>query len=685
MSTSTATVASFPPMDADLLRSGLVATDLDATPYPGNGFTQQVGYTIPYYNLDGTMHPIMRRWRFTPALNGSRYGQPSTQDIVAAKYPPTDATHPYLNPKVLGGMTWEKLAQYPGPVTWTIVEGEKKAVCAAKELRKPFIGIGGCNNALVTTDGGWRELHPVLRKLFRSGDYVEIVFDGDLLSNEQVNYAAGTLRRVLLSMSIGVTFVILPKSQGLDDWLMALPQPTRQSQYPLLPRYDGREFLEHSLTLGRSLGLRFDEKSQIKIDEENIYRILAKHERYTGKLWFDCVKGRMYEKVTNGAPQPVSDAFAFNEGVWMQRIFRVRPNMTQNSIFALESRPGFHRNPVREYLESLQWDGVQRLPTMLTDGWGVANTPYHQIVAQNFLVSLVARAFSPGCQVDCMYIFEGKQGIYKSKALEILGGEWYVAVSESMEHKDFKLVCHTGWLVDVVELGSFKYSDFTIIKGVITGRTDSFRPPYGRASLDVPRRFVLSGTVNDDVYLRDTTGNRRFVPISCGTNTINIDWIRINRDQLFAEAVNLFRQGYQWWTDPPGIFDMQAARVIYDPWEAHVDAILADELKKPPLGKTRKMHFIPAVNILTALGLTKAQQTSGQFSRLRAIMDSRRDWEKYLYVDKSVPIPIADGTGNIIKVTSCRGYMKLADEAPPPTTIYPVTGTFGGATEGSKF
>ena len=65
------------------------------------------------------------------------------------------------------------------------------------------------------------------------------------------------------------------------------------------------------------------------------------------------------------------------------------------------------------------------------------------------------------------------------------------------DSKDFKLSCHTGWLVDVVELGGFKYADYVTVKGVITGRTDSFRPPYGRATNEYPRRFVLVGTTND--------------------------------------------------------------------------------------------------------------------------------------------------------------------------------------------
>jgi hypothetical protein len=669
-------------MDDDLARSGLVPSDVDATPYPGNGFTPDTGYLIPYYYPNGTPHPLMRRWRFTPALAGQRYGQPSIKDLMDAGFPATDATMPYLNPKILGGITWEQLGQWNGPVTWLLTEGEKKATCGGKELRKPVIGIGGCNNALVNTAMPWRDLHPMLLTLFRPGDTVEICFDGDINTNESVNYAAGTLRRVLLGRGIRPLFVMLPGQLGLDDWLMAIPQAARQAQYALLPRVDGKGFLEHPSTLARVLGMRFDEKGFPRVDEDNVQRLLRKHERYEGRIWFDCVKNRIYERIDDDV-KPITDEMAFNEGVWMQRIFKVRPQMVQNVIMAVPSQPDFRRNPIVEWLQSLRWDGTARVEKMLSAGWGVEDTPYHSVIAKNLLTSMVARVMQPGCQVDTMTIFEGKQGIYKSKALEVLGGPWYVAASDKMDTKDFKVTCHTGWIIDIVELGSFKYADFAAIKGVITGRTDSFRPPYGRSTSEYKRHFVLVGTTNDDAYLRDVTGNRRFVPINCGNNKIDIEWIAANREQLFAEAYALYASGYEWWTEPPGILQAQAMRMTYDPWDGHLDAVLTDVMKQPVIGKVKPMYFVPTVNLLTMLGISRAQQNNGHYHRLRDLMSTRRDWERYQYNDADVPVGLADGDGGFTMVTQARGYRRIAIPPLPSATVIDIRNAPG--TPGSKF
>lgn len=669
-------------MDDDLLRSGLVAADLDATPYPGNGITPDTGYSIPYYRIDGTTHPAMRRVRYTPAIAGQRYGQPSTDDLVKLGYPASDATLPYLNPKILGGSTWEQLSKHVGPVTWLLAEGEKKATAGGKFLLKPFIGIGGCNNALVNTSHGWRDLHPLLKQLFRPGDTVEVIFDGDVVGNPNVNYAAGTLRRVLLSLGINVVFVLLPNNMGLDDWLLSIPAPARQAQYAMLPRVTGEGFLEHALTLARALGLHLDEKWQPRLNEENILLLLQRHERYAGKLWFDCIKNRLYESVT-GVMQSLTDAFAFNEGVWMQRIFsKLRPQMVLNTMMALPGHVEFTRNPVAEWLATLRWDGTSRIEKMFVNGWGVDDAAYYDVIGKNMMVSMVARALKPGCQVDTMTIFEGSQGIYKSKALEVLGGQWYVAVSDRMDNKDFKLTCHTGWIADVVELGSFKYSDFVAIKGVITGRTDSFRPPYGRSTNDYPRHFVLVGTTNDDSYLRDTTGNRRFAIVVC-KGTINIDWIAANREQLFAEAYAHYLSGYEWWTEAPGAAAIQQLRMTFDPWDTHIDAILAEVMKQPVVGKTKPVHFIPAVNILTMLNVPRGQQNNGHFMRLRELMRARPDWERIEYNDPAQPVAILDDKANRVLVNRARGYAKIAAMPLPSATIIGIRSTPG--ITGSKF
>lgn len=221
---------------------------------------------------------------------------------------------------------------------------------------------------------------------------------------------------------------------------------------------------------------------------------------------------------------------------------------------AAGERP-FH--PIREYLENLRWDGDRRIDTWMSTYLGAAPSEYMAAVGARWLIGAVARVLSPGCKNDCALILEGPQGLKKSTALRALGEPWFTDDVADIGSKDAQLQIRGVWIIEWSELDAMSRVDISKIKAFMSRATDRFRPPYGHRLIELPRESVFAGTTNNDSYLRDETGGRRFWPVRCGS--IDISGLKQSREQLWAEAVVRFREGDPWWLDKP--FLVEAAEV----------------------------------------------------------------------------------------------------------------------------
>lgn len=226
------------------------------------------------------------------------------------------------------------------------------------------------------------------------------------------------------------------------------------------------------------------------------------------------------------------------------------------------------RHCVREHVSQWPWDGVERMAHAFEDFWGVEPAPnqpseYIRAVSFNFFLSMVARIMSPGCQVDTMVIFEGAQGIGKSRALRTIGGAWYMLAAESVTSKDFFQVLSGALLVEIGEMDSFSRAERERTKLVISTPTDRYRPSYARHARDFPRQCIFAGTTNHDDYGNDDTGLRRFLPVRC--TAIDIPGITAALPQLFAEALHHWNAGATWW-EVPRAAEAQADRQAIDVW-----------------------------------------------------------------------------------------------------------------------
>ncbi len=257
-------------------------------------------------------------------------------------------------------------------------------------------------------------------------------------------------------------------------------------------------------------------------------------------------------------------------------------DVTHSAVKLAAARDEF--NPLQDWLDSLVWDGIERLDVWLEDLAGVARTPYAMAVGRKFLLSAVARAFRPGAKADHVLLLEGTQGIGKSTLLESLFRPWFTDEISVLGSKDASMQLRGVWCVEIGELDSMHRSEVSAVKAFVSRTTDRYRPAYGREVLEVPRSSVFTGSTNSANYLRDETGNRRFWPVAC--TCIDLAAAAASREQLWAEAVTAFRAGETWWLDleehVQAATKEQEERFDEDPWlDAVTDAVAEWQPMKP--------------------------------------------------------------------------------------------------------
>lgn len=216
--------------------------------------------------------------------------------------------------------------------------------------------------------------------------------------------------------------------------------------------------------------------------------------------------------------------------------------MIREALDIIAHKRAFH--PVKNYLKSLQWDGKKRAETMLIDYLGAKDSKYTRAVARKILVAAVKRVFNPGCKFDYVMILEGTQGKRKSTFVDTLAKGWFTDDLKSFDDPRRTVETLKGkWIVELPELQTFSKSEIETIKAFFSRQSDRTREAYARRPEDYPRQCIFIGTTNDTRYLKDETGNRRFWPILTGKGVIDIEGLAKNIDQIWAEAMVLYKAG----------------------------------------------------------------------------------------------------------------------------------------------
>jgi len=290
--------------------------------------------------------------------------------------------------------------------------------------------------------------------------------------------------------------------------------------------------------------------------------------------------------------------------------FTPKSSDVMGAILVHAEEHAFH--PVRDYLKSLEWDGVPRVKYWLNHYLGVDKNDYSSLVGTFFLVSAVARVMRAPVKVDSVLILEGLQGLGKSTLLQVLFGTWFTDTPMVLGDKDGFQQMQGMWCIELAELDSFNKAENTRAKQFFGSRTDRYRPSYGRLVQEFPRQCVFVGTTNQDQYLKDSTGNRRYWPVSC--SNINQKTLESDRDMLWAEALFLFNEGFPWWPDDKykHLFESQQDdRFESDVWES----VIFDWLRR-----TRREDYSCAEIMQDALDMDPQAMRPPEQKRVGQIM-----------------------------------------------------------------
>lgn len=245
---------------------------------------------------------------------------------------------------------------------------------------------------------------------------------------------------------------------------------------------------------------------------------------------------------------------------------------------------------VVDYLDARNWDGIARLDNLLPRYFGALvdddvrdddkskQREYLAAVGPRSLISGVARAYEPGCKADHVLVLVGPQGVGKSSAIRVLAGAENFADSlPDLGHKDAADYLRGVWVVELSELDSISRSELATVKAFVSRTCDRYRAAYGRATEAHPRRCIFIGSTNEDAFLSDVTGNRRFWPVTVGR--VDLEALRRDRDQLWAEAVVRYRAGEPWHLDSERLVkaavSAQEGRQIVDAWQPAIAAFVA--------------------------------------------------------------------------------------------------------------
>jgi predicted P-loop ATPase len=318
---------------------------------------------------------------------------------------------------------------------------------------------------------------------------------------------------------------------------------------------------------------------------ECVYDGLFKKNEFTDKIWV--CRCPPWEDPDNFRPRPIIDTDIFNMASELEtRGLTYNEKRTDSAIKAVAEMDRFH--PCRDYFDGLVWDRVPRLATWLEKYLGCQeqNKEYLRVVGTLWMVAAARRIYQPGTKFDHMLVLEGEQDIGKSTTLRILSTfgkdleDTYLCEDLSFHDidKPNSITKLQGKLI--VEFSELKGMDKTadaILKGWITTQVDEIVKKYESYPTKYPRQFVLAGTTNDDDWLRDSTGNRRYWPVRClWANTKELKQVK---DQLWAEAVHLHKEGMDIYIkDDDPVYELakieQKTRLVVDVWEDKVFAIV---------------------------------------------------------------------------------------------------------------
>lgn len=369
---------------------------------------------------------------------------------------------------------------------------------------------------------------------------------------------------------------------------------------------------------------------------DNFFSIMIEDEEYRN-IRFNVISGRaeLPKKTTNG--EEIIDAWDDTDDAASQHYIEdtfhlYAPQKHQNALRMFFRAREY--NPIQDLIESIQWDGKNRIENFLHEWMKVEDTPYSREVSRLIFAGGINRLYHPGCKFDDVVVLVGEaQGEGKSTIVEWLAvnPQWY-GVVKHIEGKDALEEISGKWVCEISELSAFKRADdVEAIKAFVTIDRDRYRRPYDRYPQDYPRRCIFIGTTNQSQFLVDKTGNRRFYPVSVYQNGYYLrdheEECREYISQCWAEARERLKAG----NIPPF-----ATKELVTEYKKYQDAAMEDDWRVGVIEDyLRKFGVGERVCCLQIFRecISPDQERPGnpkkaESNAIGQIMSKQRDWKK---------------------------------------------------------
>lgn len=412
-------------------------------------------------------------------------------------------------------------------------------------------------------------------------------------------------------------------------------------------------------TLDWMTELEVDGKGKYLSSAGNINRIFANDRKLAGVFQENVFNDKKYvcrslpwRKISE--PEPIKNVDYSGVRNYIETIYGISGAIKIEDALNLEfQKYSFH--PVKKYLESIEWDGVSRIDNLLIDYFGAEDNIYTREAIRKTLVGAVARIYRPGVKFDLVLTLVGnKQGTGKSTFFSKLGQQWFSDSFHSISGKESFEQLQGAWIMEIAELSGIRKSEIEATKHYLTKQEDTYRPAYGRIVETFKRKVVFVATTNEKDFLKDPSGNRRFMPIDvheyrAQKKILDSEELIDNQvKQIWAEAVQLYKAGetlylsedaeaiarreqrdHSQLDDRQGIVEDYLDRKVPENWEAMDLYDRRTFLNDPLSAKGTKMRDYVCIAEVwcECLGREKSEMTRYATREINDIMRSLGEWE----------------------------------------------------------